>query len=230
VTTRVIIPDLRYHKPNRKAQKQLRASLKYLTYRDNREDADHPEYADLSDRWHDRGLGDRWQDIEQACGQLKSRHVLAWSLVIGPDPQTFNQLPANEHENLLTSLTDQIVGEYYESRGLNIPEYSFVIHHAATKETHIPYPHAHIILPGSTPSGDESRRRPFYNNRDKGDLKRLHSISERAMTQLMEHELGHDWQTTRRLEIPVVADTELDLSDEAIENSADEPTNTNRQR
>src|SRR5437773_2397076 len=130
----IIVPDLaftsRQGKPGSNGHKELRARLKYLQYR-NDANGHIPQGSGL-ERWQDRGLGRSYGEILSQCGALGSNSVLAWTWVVSPVPDLMALLPEAQRAELVMSLTEEIVEAYYEARGVEPPEYSYVLHDRLT--------------------------------------------------------------------------------------------------
>lgn len=175
----------------------LRATLKYLQYRDDRNN--HLAQAQGYERWQDRGMGINFREIYQNCDRLQSKHVLAWTWVISPAPDLLALVPENQRRKLLYDLTEQVVEDYYTERGLDVPEYSYVMHSAKTKpkdgEPSQEHLHTHIVLPGTTPSIAE--RLPVYNNAAKGHDRLLREIATRYFAEELDQRIGVEWRRLR---------------------------------
>ena len=130
-----IVVDFAYKSSKRTGRgtgpQALRATLKYLQYRDklNNQLAKSHDY----ERWNDRGLGVHQAEIMKNCERLQSKHVLAWTWVISPDPELMALIPESRRRDLLCNLTESVVEDYYTERGFDIPEYSYVLHQRMTK-------------------------------------------------------------------------------------------------
>ncbi|MBX3085058.1 MAG: hypothetical protein KF716_25720 [Anaerolineae bacterium] len=214
----IIVPDLQYasHQGRRgNGRQEFRRKLKYFTYRNDR-DGHIPQQRGL-ERWHDCGLGQTYGDILKHCEALSSRNVLAWTWVISPAPDLMALLPERERERLVCELTEAIVDAYYDARGGEIPEYSYVMHDRLAKtETgkEVQQLHTHIILPGTVPMPDGVRQ-PFYNRKNKGHLDLLRAISTEQMTLVLDNRLGQDWRQWRaddELPVPIGQEIPTDAS------------------
>ncbi len=154
----IIIPDWAYkgHKRSGRGtgRQGLKATLKYLQYRDRKNN--HLAQNHAYERWQDRGMGVSYGEILKNCDALQSKHVLAWTWVISPAPDLMELVPHNQRRALLYDLTERVVEDYYTERGFDVPEYSYLMHSAKTKgkdgeppQAHL---HTHVILPGTAPS------------------------------------------------------------------------------
>src|SRR6266852_9094172 len=171
----IIIPDLAFtsHKGRRGGKsngyKELKARLKYFQYRDNR-DGHIPQEEGL-ERWVDKGMGQNYREILTNCKQLASNRLLAWTWVVSPAPDLMALVPEAARQDLVVSLTEEIVEAYYAARGVEIPEYAYVLHDRWTKATEGTEPqqqlHTHVVLPATVPTVEGSRQN-FDNRANKG--------------------------------------------------------------
>ncbi len=169
----IIVTDFAYKGPKRKGRgtghQGLRATLKYLQYRDNRNQ--HLQQDEDAERWVDHGLGRHYRAIFESCDKLQSKHVLAWTWVISPAPDLMALVPEDQRPELVLDLTERIVEDYYTSRGFEVPEYSYVLHDRLTKPEDDSEPlqqlHTHVVLPGTAPLAGTDRQ-AVYNNKEKG--------------------------------------------------------------
>jgi hypothetical protein len=196
----LIVVDFAYKGPKRTGRgtgaKGLHRTLRYFQYRDaaNNRQAQNHDY----ERWHDRGLGLHYRAIYERCLDLQSRHVLAWTWVISPAPDLMALIPEVERRALLAELTERIVEDYYAARGLDTPEYAYVVHRRmtepedeATPQEHL---HTHVVLPGTAPG--LASRVPVYNNTSKGHDTLFREIAAQQFAQLLD-EHGLDWRVQR---------------------------------
>ena len=203
----VIVPDLKYtsHKGRRGNGKQeFRRKLKYFTYRNDR-DGYIPQQRG-QERWHDCGLGQAYGDILKRCEVLSSRNVLAWTWVISPAPDLMALLPERDRERIVCDLTETIIEAYYEARGEEPPEFSYVMHDRLTNAEDgegLQQLHTHIILPGTVPMPDGNRK-PFYNRTSLGHLDLLRSTSTEQMTLMLDKQIGLSWRQCRPEDEPVL--------------------------
>ena len=175
----------------------LKATLKYLQYRDRRNNhlAQNRDY----ERWQDRGLGVHYGEIFQNCDDLQSPHVLAWTWVISPAPDLMELVSETERRTLVLSLTEQIVEEYYTSRGFDIPEYSFVLHDrqgTSDKGEPMQHLHTHVSLPGTAPLVGCDRQ-AVYNNKEKGHDALFREIGSRHFAAALDDIIGQEWRQLR---------------------------------
>jgi hypothetical protein len=190
----------------------LKATLKYLQYRDKRNNhlAQSPDY----ERWQDHGMGLSHGEIYRNCDALQSKHVLAWTWVISPAPDLIALVPEAQRRELLYDLTERVVEDYYTERGFDVPEYSYLMHTAKTKGKDGELPqehlHTHVVLPGTAPSTAD--RLPVYNNATKGHDRLFREIAADHFADMLD-ERGIDWRPLRE-EPEVQRDSDdIDLDD-----------------
>jgi len=175
----------------------LKATLKYLQYRDKRNN--HLSQSHSYERWQDHGLGVHHSEIYQQCERLKSPHVLAWTWVISPAPDLMELVPPDQRRDLMVDLTERVVEDYYTERGFDVPEYAYVMHSAKTKpegdEPSREHLHTHVILPGTAPSTAD--RLPVYNNATKGHDRLFREIAAQHFQELLD-ERDIDWRKLRQ--------------------------------
>ena len=197
----IIVVDFAYKGPKRRGRgtghEGLRSTLKYLQYRDkeNNERAQSREY----ERWNDRGLGVNHAEIYKNCARLQSKHVLAWTWVISPDPELMALVPESKRRATLCDLTEQVVEDYYTERGLDVPEYSYVLHRRMTEpedgEPAQEHLHTHVVLPGTTSTVTE--RIPVYNNSSKGHDRLFRDIASHHFENALDQNVSIDWRRMR---------------------------------
>ncbi len=190
----IIVVDFAYKGPKRRGRgtghQGLKATLKYLQYRDKTNNA--LAQTGGYERWNDRGLGVHHAAIYERCKRFQSQHVLAWTWVISPDPALMALVPENQRRALLGRLTECIVEDYYQQRGFDVPEYSYVLHKRLTPATddkaaqeHL---HTHVVLPGTAPS--VAGRLPVYNNASKGHDRLFRQIATDQFKAALDAYLG----------------------------------------
>jgi len=192
------IANLSYKKPTMNEQKRMKNLIKYLTYRDSRDDYV-PQVSGI-ERWVNRGMGETINDIVDRCDAYQSDHVLLFSLVANPNPDLMAMVAPEDRERFVRRLTENVVEDFFDARGLDTGvEYSYVLHSRFTDDKEAPGrhdPHTHIILPGTYYDADEGRRKALYFSRNKfvNHIDMLHSITENHMVDLMDRYVGHDWE------------------------------------
>jgi hypothetical protein len=192
----IIIPGLRYKSPKRTGRgtghKGLRATLKYLQFREDRDTKASREQ--LRDRWQDRGLGAHYRAIFAACDQLKSQHVLAWTWIISPSPDLMALVPEDQRRALVMDMTERMVETYYEARGYQTPPYAYVLHDRLTKDSEQQL-HTHVILPGLAPTVEGWE--PMYNHKRRGHERLFNEIAHDEFEQALDRTIGPDWRRLR---------------------------------
>lgn len=197
----IIVVDFAYKGPKRTGRgtgrQGLKATLKYLQYRDKRNN--HLAQSHDYERWQDHGMGVHHGEIYKNCDRLQSKHVLAWTWVISPAPDLMALVPEDQRRELLYDLTEGVVEDYYTERGLDVPEYSYLMHNAKTKAQNGESPqehlHTHVILPGTAPSTAD--RLPVYNNATKGHDRLFREIASRHFAEALDQRIGMDWRRLR---------------------------------
>ena len=206
----IIVPDLAYTSPKGRrgdgsnGYKEMLAKLKYFQYR-NDANGHIPQDQGL-ERWHDHGLGANYGDIMNRCATLGSAKVLAWTWVISPSPDLMALVPDAERESLVVALTEEIVSAYYEARGVDEPEFSFVLHDRLTKPDANGTPpehqlHTHVVLPGTVPT-IEGQRDAFYNRSNKGHIQLLRDIATERFAEELDQRVGPEWHALRPEIVP----------------------------
>jgi hypothetical protein len=204
----IIVTDFAYKGPKRKGRgtghQGLRATLKYLQYRDNRDD--HLHQDDNPERWVDQGLGQHYRAIFETCDKLQSKHVLAWTWVISPAPDLMALVPESERRDLVLDLTERIVEDFYTERGFEVPEYSYVLHDRLTNpedgSESLQQLHTHVVLSGTAPLAG-SDRQAVYNNKEKGHDALFREIASRHFTEALDQLVGLDWHHLREEELEI---------------------------
>ena len=198
-----IVADFAYVSPKGKGKtsgyRHLRSKLKYVQYRDDRNT--HIKQGQLVDRWQDYGLGNNYRAILNNCAALSSKHVLAWTWIVSPAPDLMALVPEGLRRDLVIDLTERVVESYYTARGLEIPEYSFVLHDRLTNGQDDGGPgmqqlHTHVFLPGTTPTLEG--RQAVYNNKDKGHEKLFHEVAAQHFEMALDTLVGREWRMLRQ--------------------------------
>lgn len=192
------VANVQYKKPSADGAKQSKNLLRYLTYRESRDEAS--RYATGKDRWHDHGMGGSVADIAAHCDDLKSEHVLAFSLVVNPNPDLIAMVAPEDREALVWKLTEGVIDDFFDRRGLDTGvEWSGVLHNRLTDDleaTGLHNPHVHIVLPGTVFSEEHGCRVPlfFSRNRKVDHIEMLHRATEDQMGTLMDRYVGPEWE------------------------------------
>lgn len=192
------VANVQYKKPSADGAKQSKNLLRYLTYRESRDEK--ARHVTGRERWTDHGMGGSVAEIAQRCGDLKSEHVLTFSLVCNPNPDLMAMVAPEDREQFVRELTENMVNGFFDERGLDTGvEFSYVLHHRLTDDPQSPGlhdPHTHIVLPGTVYDEEHGQRVPlfFSRNRKVNHIEMLHDVTERTMVAQMEHYVGPDWE------------------------------------
>lgn len=157
----------------------VRGLLKYLQYRDNRDD--HIPGAGGPDRWVDGGLGSRYQEILSRLDELSpaNRHAYLHSIVVSPDPEAMaawrerQEIEGDPHARFVEAVKatlhewDAWRQEHDAKPQIGAIEYSLVVHRP---ERHYgEQMHAHVIVAAATQDPMTGERTPLYNNAQEVD-------------------------------------------------------------
>jgi hypothetical protein len=192
------VANVQYKKPSADGAKQSRNLLRYLTYRESRDEA--ARYTAGKDRWHDHGMGGSVADIAARCDDLKSEHVLAFSLVVNPNPDLVALVAPEDREAFVWELTEGVIDNFFDRRGLDTGvEWAGVLHHRLTDDPEAPglhNPHVHVVLPGTVFSEEHGCRVPlfFSRNRKVDHIEILHCTTEDHMVALLDRYVGPEWE------------------------------------
>lgn len=192
------IANVQYKKPSDDSAKQSKNLLRYLTYRESRDEA--ARHVTGRERWTDHGMGGSVGEIAQRCNDLKSEHVLTFSLVCNPNPDLIAMVAPEDREQFVRELTESMVNRFFDERGLDTGvEFSYVLHHRLTDDLQAPGlhdPHTHAVLPGTVYDEEHGQRVPlfFSRNRKVNHIEMLHDVTERMMVAQMERYVGPDWE------------------------------------
>ena len=202
--------DFAYVSPKGKGKtsgyRHLKSKLKYVEFRDDRNTR--ISDAELAERWHDHGLGNNYHTILKNCSDLSSKHVLAWTWVISPAPDLMALVPEDLRRDLVIDLTERVVESYYEARGMDVSEFSFVLHDRLTNakedgKAGLQQLHTHVVLPGTTSTIEG--RQAVYNNKEKGHEKLFHEIAAQHFETALDSIVGPDWRRLRKAPEPAMA-------------------------
>src|SRR5512145_323145 len=192
------VANLQYKKSTPDDARRTKNLLRYLTYRESRDEA--ARQVAGKERWINHGMGGSVGEIARRCDDLRSDHVLTFSLVINPNPQLSAMVAPEDREPFVRELTERTVEDFFDARGLDTGcEYSFVTHHRQTDDPQapgMPNPHTHVVLPGTVYSEEHGERIPLYfsQNRKVNHIELLHTVTEQNMAILMERYVGLDWE------------------------------------
>ena len=192
------VSNVKYKKPTQQEGKRMKNLLKYLTYRESRDEK--ARHAGGQERWMNRGMGQSASEIAERCEAYQSEHVLLFSLVINPNVDLIRMVPSENREQFVKQLTERTMNQFFDARGIDTGvEWSSVMHHRKTDGEEAPgqhNPHTHIVLPGTYYDADEGRRKPLYfsRNRNVDHIEMLHEVTQTNMVDLMDRYAGRDWE------------------------------------
>jgi hypothetical protein len=203
------VANVRYKKPTTNEAKRAKGLLRYLTYRESRDEA--ARYAAGQERWEDHGMGSSVADI------IQRDHVLLFSLVYNVNPDLMAMVAPEQRERFVRELTVQTTEAFFEERSIDTGvEWSYVLHHRQTDDPQSPGrhdPHTHVVLPGTYYDDGLGERVPLYFSRNKrvDHIAMLHDLTERQTAAQMEHYVGPNWErrydaleTARAAQIAVI--------------------------
>ena len=192
----------------------VRGLLKYVQYRDDRDD--HIPGGGGPDRWVDGGLGDSYPKILARLDELSAGnpHAYCFAVVISPDPEALAQVEGDPHarfvEAIKASMSEWEAWREEHDKPLAGPiEYSFVVHRP---ERHYgEQMHAHLILPTATENAMNGDLTPLYNNRAHVD----------AFKEIVYRQLDRVYELDREQEKPEIKlemklEPKIDLPDREI--------------
>jgi hypothetical protein len=146
----------------------VRGLLKYVQYRDNRDD--HIPGGGGLDRWVDGGLGDSYPKILARLNELSAGnpHAYCFAVVTSPDPEAIAEVEGDPQarfvEAIKASMAEWQAWREEHDKPLAGPiEYSFVVHRP--ERNYGEQMHAHLILPAATENAMNGDLTPLYNNR-----------------------------------------------------------------
>jgi hypothetical protein len=215
MTKPTIIPNWKYQKPSKGGYKGLKKLLKYVSHR---ESSDHRP-LEIDERWTDCGLGKGWREVFENAGKLAGPYVLAHHLVIAPAPDLMALVPEALRHDMVREVTERTIEQWHEARGLNTPEFSFVLHDRDTDDEYgMQMLHTHVFVAGTIENSLGERESHRVGRQqvctDKGGLNRednLHRIARQEFEQVLDRTIGYEW---RRLREPEKAlEQEVILSD-----------------
>jgi len=208
------IANVQYKKPTANEAKRTQGLLRYLTYRESRDEA--ARYAAGRERWENHGMGGSVAEIAERCEALQSKHVLLFSLVYNVNPDLMAMVAPEQREHFVRELTVSTTEAFFEERGIDSGlEYSFVLHHRQTDDPQSPGrhdPHTHVVLPGTYYDDGLGERVPLYFSRNKtvDHIDMLHRLTERQVADQMDRYVGHDWEQRYDL-LAAVRDVEREV-------------------
>jgi len=213
------IANVQYKKPTANEVKRTKGLLRYLTYRESRDEA--ARHAAGRERWENHGMGGSVAEIVERCEALQSKHVLLFSLVYNVNPDLIAMVAPEQREQFVRELTVSTTEAFFEERGIDSGvEWSYVLHHRQTDDPQSPGrhdPHTHVVLPGTYYDDGLGERVPLYFSRNQtvNHIEMLHRLTEWQVAEQMDRYVGHDWEQRYDL-LAAVRDVEREVS-------ADEP-------
>jgi len=192
------IANVQYKKPTANEAKRTQGLLRYLTYRESRDESvRHPVGRG---RWEDHGMGGSVAEIAEHCEALQSKHVLLFSLVYNVNPDLMAMVPSDRREQFVRELTVSTTEAFFEERGIDSGvEWSYVLHHRPTDDPQSPGrhdPHTHVVVPGTYYDDGLGERVPLYFSKNKtvDHIDMLHNLTERQVAAQMDRYVGQDWE------------------------------------
>jgi len=171
----------------------VRGLLKYVQYRDDRDD--HIAGGGGPDRWVDGGLGDSYPKILARLDELSTGnpHAYCFAVVISPDPEAIAEIEGDPQgrfvEAIRASMAEWQAWRDEHDKPLAGPiEYSFVVHRP--ERNYGEQMHAHLILPAATENAMNGDLTPLYNNRTQIDA--LKEIVYRQLDRAYDLDLDRD--------------------------------------
>ncbi len=192
------VSNVRYKRPTADERKRMKQLLGYLTYRDSRDQG--MKRVAGQERWVDHGMGGSVGEIARRCDDLRSQHVLTFSLVVNPNPQLVAMIPHDQREPFVRELTERTIDGFFEACGWDAGcEYSYVCHHRESDDPQTPgmhNPHTHVVLPGTVWSEEAGERIALYfsQNRKVDHIEMLHDATEQTMADMLDRYVGLDWE------------------------------------
>jgi len=222
MTKPTIIPNWKYQKPSKGGYKGLKKLLKYVSHREN---PDH-RAVEILDRWTDCGLGTGWREVYENAGQLAGPYVLAHHMVIAPAPDLMILVPEEVRHDLVREVTERTIEAWHEARGLNVPEFSYVLHDRDTDDDgsglEMQMLHTHVFVAGTVENSIGERQSHRVERQqvctDRGGLKRednLHHIARHEFETLLDRTIGQEWRLLREevlAQEPVSPDLDISMS------------------
>jgi hypothetical protein len=163
--------------------------LKYLEYRDGRDDYDPAN----RDRWVDGGLGTHYRDILKRLDDLgqANPHAYCFSLVISPDPEALARVQEENRQVQFVEVVKAALAEWdiWRAEHDKSPqagpiEYAFVVHRP--EREYGEQMHAHVVIGAGTEDPATGDRTALYNNRPHIDA--FKEIAERQLDRMFDLE------------------------------------------
>lgn len=198
-----IIPNWKYQKPSKGGYHGLKKLLKYVSHR---ESPDHRP-VEIDERWTDCGLGKGWREVFENAGKLAGPYVLAHHMVISPAPDLMELVPEELRHDLMCEVTERTIEAWHEARGLNPPDYSYVLHDRDTDDEGMQMLHTHVFIArtienslGERESHRVQREHVVADARALQRENNLHRIARHEFEQILDRTIGHEWRVLRELE------------------------------
>jgi hypothetical protein len=210
-----IIPNWKYQKPSKGGYRGLKKLLKYVSHR---ESPDHRP-VEIDGRWTDCGLGMGWRAVYENAGKLAGPYVLAHHLVIAPAPDLMELVPDEMKHDLVREVTERTIEAWHEARGLNTPEFSYVLHDRDTDDEYgMQMLHTHVFVAGTIENSLGERQSHRVDRQqvctDRGGLNRednLHHIARHEFETLLDRTIGREWRLLRDPELGQEQNVSLDI-------------------
>ncbi len=182
----------------------------------HRENPDHRP-IEIDERWTDCGLGAGWREVYANAGKLAGPYVLAHHLVIAPAPDLMRLVPEELRHELVREVTERTIEAWHEARGLNQPEFSYVLHDRDTDDDGMQMLHTHVFVAGTIENSLGERKSHRVQREhvvaDAKALQRennLHRIARTEFEMLLDRTIGREWRVLREVEREQTA-PDLDL-------------------
>jgi hypothetical protein len=129
-------------------------------------------------------------------------------------------IPDELRHDLVREVTERTIETWHEARGLNIPEFSYVLHDRDTDDDYgMQMLHTHVFVAGTIENNIGERQSHRVDRQqvctDQGGLRRddnLHRIARHEFETLLDRTIGYDWRRLREVELPV-REVEMEIDD-----------------
>jgi hypothetical protein len=111
------VSNVKYKKPTQQEGKRMKNLLKYLTYRESRDEK--ARHAGGQERWMNRGMGQSATEIAERSEAYQSEHVLLFSVVINPNVDLIRMVPPENREQFVKQLTERTMNNFFDARGID---------------------------------------------------------------------------------------------------------------
>lgn len=226
--TRAMIANQRFI--YKKEGDHLAGKLKYFQHRNDKDThvRQYDEDGNPIRRWIDHGLGSSHGAIARSCEALAtsglSNDVGARTLVLSPQVEFMQAIPADRRAAVMEELTEATVDRWFEAMNLPTAEYAFVVHQGEVKndrpdeieQNNREFVHSHVVLAATVQGLTEERDNyKVY----KEQLEQLHQVSAEEMERIWTRELGAERITELNQELADLTER-LQEIDEARERAA----------